>query len=309
MSKPRILLDCDPGHDDAIAILLAACYGELHSIVTVSGNVPLALTTHNALITTQLLGLEVPVHAGASRPLVAPPEYAPDIHGETGLGGPALPPLMRQVASRDGVWHLVETFRARRDLELVATGPLTNIALALRLAPEIADNIPRITLMGGSSSFGNRTPVAEFNILTDPEAAAIVFRSGIPIQMLGLNLTHQFAVSPEVIAEMRALGNAAGVFVADMLEFFGKMYAERYYGHFFAPLHDPCAILALTHPELIEFAPRHVDVELYGSLTRGMTVVDSRQVRDAAPPNAQVGLTIDAARATELLLAALARYP
>jgi inosine-uridine nucleoside N-ribohydrolase len=308
MSKPTIVLDCDPGHDDAIAIMLAAHYAELHSIVTVSGNVPLELTTHNALITTQLLGLDVPVHAGADRPLLAPPYHAPDIHGETGLGGPSLPALTREVASHEGVWHLVKTFRERRDLALVATGPLTNIALALRVAPDIAQNIAQLTLMGGSNSFGNRTPVAEFNILADPEAAAIVFDSGIPIKMLGLNLTHQFLIEEADIAAMRALQTTAGTFVADMLAFFGATYAERYFGRFFAPLHDPCAILAVTHPELITFAPRHVAIELSGAHTRGMTVVDERQVMSDLTPNAEVGLTIDRNKATAVLMSALASY-
>lgn len=308
MPKPTILLDCDPGHDDAIAIMLAANVAKLHSIVTVNGNVSLELTTHNALITTQILNLDVPVHAGANRPLLAPLYHAPDIHGETGLGGPVLPPCERNVASPDGVWHIVKTFQERSDIELVATGPLTNVALALRLAPDIASNIPQITLMGGSNSFGNRTPVAEFNILADPEAAAIVFGAGIPIKMLGLNLTHQFLIDEATIADMRELKTAAGTFVADMLEFFGTTYAERYFGQFFAPLHDPCAILALTHPELITFEPRHVAIELTGTHTRGMTVVDERQVMSDLIPNVQVGTTIDRDAAIQALMTALASY-
>lgn len=308
MSKPTILLDCDPGHDDAIAIMLAAKIAKLHSIVTVNGNVSLELTTQNALITTQILNLDVPVYAGAHRPLLAPLYHAPDIHGETGLGGPVLPRCERDVTSHDGVWHIVKTFREHSDIELVATGPLTNIALALRLAPDIASNIPQITLMGGSNSFGNRTPVAEFNILADPEAAAIVFEAGIPIKMLGLNLTHQFLIDEATIAGMRELRTAAGTFVADMLEFFGTTYAERYFGQFFAPLHDPCAILALTHPELITFEPRHVTVELTGTHTRGMTVVDERRVMNDLKPNAEVGITIDRNAATDVLMTALASY-
>jgi inosine-uridine nucleoside N-ribohydrolase len=308
MSTPTLLLDCDPGHDDAIAIMLAAQAAKLHSVVTVNGNVSLELTTYNALMTTQILNLDVPVYAGANRPLLAPLYHAPDIHGETGLGGPVLPPCERNVASHDGVWHIVKTFRERSDIELVATGPLTNIALALRLAPDIASHIPQITLMGGSNSFGNRTPVAEFNILADPEAAAIVFEAGIPIKMLGLNLTHQFLIDEATIADMRKLRTTAGTFVADMLEFFGTTYAERYFGQFFAPLHDPCAILALTHPELITFEPRHVAVELTGTHTRGMTVVDERQVMSDLTANAEVGITIDRDAAISVLMTALASY-
>lgn len=308
MPRPRILLDCDPGHDDAIAILLAARHAELLGVTTVSGNVPLALTTHNALVTAQLLGLSVPVHAGAARPLVAAPRHAPEIHGESGLGGPKLPKLERQVASREAVRFLIDTIRAERGLWLVATGPLTNVALALREAPDLAERLAGISLMGGSNGFGNTTPAAEFNILADPEAAEVVFGSGARILMSGLNLTHQFALTKPDLARIRSIDNAAAAFVADMMAFFGEMYDERFFGTFSAPLHDPCAVMALTHPELFHFEPRHVAVELRGQHTRGMTVVDERNVRHAAPKNAEVGLRIDREGALGLLLETIASY-
>ncbi len=308
MPKPRILLDCDPGHDDAIAILLAARHAELVGITTVSGNVPLELTTHNALVTTQILGLETPVHAGADRPIVAEARHAPDIHGESGLGGPKLPKLTREVESRDAVRYLIETIRAQDGLWLVAVGPLTNVALALRQAPDIAGKLEGISLMGGGNSFGNTTPAAEFNILADPEAADIVFGSGARILMSGLNLTHQFALTKADLKRIRVIGNRAAVFVADMMDFFGEMYKERFFGEFSAPLHDPCAVLALTHPELLEFAPRHVAVELRGQHTRGMTVVDERKVKSTSPKNAEVGLRIDREGALSVLLETIASY-
>ena len=308
MSRPQIILDCDPGHDDAIALLLAGRHTDLLGVTTVSGNVSLKLTTHNALITAQLLELDVPVYQGADRPLVAEAVHAPDIHGESGLGGPELPSLEREVAGSDAVRYLIDTIRSHDDLWLVATGPLTNVALALRQAPDLVQRLRGISLMGGSNSFGNRTPVAEFNILADPEAADIVFGSGARLLMSGLNLTHQFDVREEDIAEMRRIDNCAAVFVADMLEFFGQTYADRYFGNFTAPLHDPCAVMALTHPELFRFEPRNVAVELRGEYTRGMTVVDERGVQSDLPQNVEVGVHLERDRAVAVLLETIASY-
>ena len=192
MPRPQLILDCDPGHDDAIAILMAAKHAELLAITAVSGNVPLKLTAHNALITTQILGLDTPVYAGADRPLIAPSRHAEFIHGKSGLGGPILPPLTRQLAGHDAVRFIIEAGRRYDDLWVVATGPLTNVALALRQAPDLAAHLAGIAIMGGSSSFGNTTSHAEFNIWADPEAAAIVFASGAKLWLCGLNLTHQF---------------------------------------------------------------------------------------------------------------------
>lgn len=306
--KPKIILDCDPGHDDAIAILMAGRYCEVLGITTVSGNVPLELTTKNALITCQILGLDIPVHSGAAQPLNAVAEHAPDIHGESGLGGPVLPSLSRQVASHDAVRFIIDSLRLEDDVWLLPTGPLTNIALAMRQAPDILPRIKGISLMGGSSSFGNRTPVAEFNILADPEAADIVFSSGVPILMSGLNLTHQFAVLEPDIQVIRKLNTTAAIFVADMLDFFADMYRQRYLGVFEGPLHDPCAVMAITHPELFQFEPRNVMVELKGEHTRGMTVVDERRVKNDLPLNVQVGISVQRDAGMKLLLETIASY-
>lgn len=307
--KPRIILDCDPGHDDAVAILLAARHCELVGVTAVSGNVSLARTTTNALLTAQILGLDVPVHAGASRPLVAPAKHAEFIHGNTGLNGPELPALELQAAGSDAVGFIIDRARALGDLYLVATGPLTNLALALRAAPDIAPRLRGISLMGGSATFGNSTPAAEFNIFYDPEAADIVFRSGVPIMMCGLNLTHQVMVTAEHTARWRAFGGRAAVFVADMLDFYGQAYAKKFSGRQEGPLHDPCAVLALSHPELFTFAPRHVVVELRGEHTRGMTLVDERGVKGQRRPNAQVGYGAEAEAVIGLLEEALRRWP
>lgn len=306
--KPKIILDCDPGHDDAVAILLAAKHCDVLGITTVTGNVSLDLTTHNALLMTQILNVDIPVHAGASHALNQANAHAPDIHGKTGLGGPRLPKLKRKVASHNAVQFIIDTVRATEDVWLVPVGPLTNIALALRQAPDILKRIKGISIMGGSNSFGNRTPAAEFNIYADPEAADIVFSSGAPIMMCGLNLTHQFLVRAPDIAEMRKAKTFVGEFVADMLEFFARAYSVRL-GDIEAPLHDPCAVLAITHPDLIHFEPRHVVVELRGQHTRGMTLVDQRGFRNTTlKPNVKVGISIKAQKAINIVKNAIKSY-
>ncbi len=310
MPQPAIILDCDPGHDDALAILLAAKHCEILGITTVSGNAPLRATTRNALIITQIAGLELPVYAGAERPLVAEAQHAPDIHGESGLGGPVLPPLTREVAGTDAVRFIIDTVREHEGVWLVAVGPLTNVALALREAPDLAARVAGISVMGGSASFGNRTPTAEFNIWADPEAAQVVFSSGARVIMCGLNLTHQYMLYDEDVAQIQALGNPAANLAADLLGFYSQAYAEAFFGHNESPLHDPCAVLAVTHPDLIRTEPRHVEVELRGEHTRGMTVVDERGrlARDNKPPNVQVAYSIERDDAVRVLLETLSSY-
>jgi len=306
--KPRLILDCDPGHDDAVALLLAAQHSELLGVTTVSGNAPLNRTTHNALITAQIAGLEVPVHAGAPRPLVAEARHAAFIHGESGLEGPTLPELQREVASCDAVRFIIETVRQNEGAWLVAVGPLTNVALALREAPDLAQKLAGIAVMGGSTSFGNVTPVAEFNIYADPEAAEVVVSSGARVLMCGLNLTHQFMLGEEDVARIRGLGNPVAGFVAELMGFYNRAYANAFFGRAEGPLHDPCAVLAVTHPELLETAPRHVRVELRGEHTRGMTVVDERGGRRGEAPNLEVAYRIDREGALGVLLETLRGY-
>ncbi len=305
MPTPRIILDCDPGHDDAVALLLAAHTCDLLGVTTVSGNAPLHLTTHNALISAQIYGLDVPVYAGADRPLVAEAQHAAFIHGETGLGGPELPDLTRQAAGEDAVRFIIDTVRAQDDVWLVAVGPLTNVALALRTAPDLASKLGGVSIMGGSAGFGNVTPVAEFNIWADPEAADIVFRSGAPLIMCGLNVTHQWLIDEETVGRIREVGGDAATFVADMLTYYGQAYGKKFSGRAEGPLHDPCAVLALSHPELLEFGVRHVAVECAGAHTRGMTVVDERGVKESAGGNVKVAYKIDAEGASKLLFEAL----
>jgi inosine-uridine nucleoside N-ribohydrolase len=307
--RPAIVLDCDPGHDDALAIVVAAAHTDLLGITTVAGNVPLDLTTRNAQVMVEVLGLDVPVHRGSPRPLVAEPRTAEFIHGASGLDGPVLPAITRELASHDAVGFLVDTVRGRPGgVWIVATGPLTNVALALRSAPDVAEKVAGIALMGGGVPFGNVTPSAEFNVLVDPEAADIVFRSGARLVMAGLNVTHQWLIGPPVVERLRRQGGRVAGFCGDLLTFYGEAYARAFSGVAEGPLHDPVAVLALTHPDLFETHPYHVVIELTGTHTRGMTVADLRGVRRGAPANVEVLTRIEAAAATEILVDTLTSY-
>ena len=307
MTRPRILLDCDPGHDDAFAILTAGRHCDLLGITTVSGNVGLDLTSRNALIISQLLGLDVPVHRGAERPLVTEAAHAESIHGSSGLDGPTLPPLEREAAGADAAGFIIDSSRRHDDLWLVAVGPLTNVALALRRDPRLARRLAGISIMGGSLGHGNTTAAAEFNIWADPEAADIVFRSGARLKMVGLDLTHQFKMDGPRIERVRSLGTGIATFFADLLSFFAASY-ERVTGSVGGPLHDPCAVLALTHPELFESSALHVVVELRGQHTRGMTLADLRGPHRTEPANIEVMVSIDAPAAFDILHETVASY-
>ena len=306
-ARPKIVLDCDPGLDDAIAILTAAHFGELVGITTVNGNVGIEHTTHNALITAQIAGLDVPVHRGAARPLISPTMDAARIHGATGLGDVALPELSRAAASEDAVTFLCDTARAVEDLHLVAVGPLTNVALALRRDPDLPRHLAGLTIMGGGAHAGNVTPVAEFNVWADPEAAAIVFREVAPLTMVGLDVTHRVLLGGDEAARMRAAGTPAADFAASLLEF---AYARcREFGMDAAPVHDATAIIAVTHPHLFRRSSHPVSVELHGEHTRGMTVTDVRPpvaiAAEPSPPAHDVVWDADASAVIDLIVEAV----
>jgi inosine-uridine nucleoside N-ribohydrolase len=308
MARPTILIDCDPGHDDAIAIMLGARHADLVGVTTVAGNAPLALTTRNALAMLDLIGrADIPVHSGADRPIVAAPVHADHVHGESGIDGADLPTPSRQATSDDAVGFIIESVRANEGLCLVPTGPLTNIALALRAAPDLPDRIGGISLMGGGR-FGNRTAAAEFNIWCDPEAAAAVFEYGGRLVMAGLHLSHQFQATPARIDAVRDVGGRLSEVLADLLVFFSKTYVNRHEGLAGAPVHDPCAVLALTHPELFTVKSEHVAVETAGQLTRGMTVIDDRQLLERPAANCDVLETIDADAAFALVVEAVRAF-
>ena len=304
---PTIIMDCDPGHDDAIAMVVAARHAELLGITTVAGNARLELTTRNATIMRDLLGIDVAVHAGAERPLVAPPRHAGYVHGESGLDGADLPEPSGPPASRDAVRFIIDTCRATEGAWLVPTGPLTNIALALRAAPDLAGRIAGISLMGGGT-VGNRSAVAEFNIWADPEAAAIVFEYGGPLLMSGLDLTHHFQATPARIAAVRSLPGRLAAVLADLFDFFSRTYIDRHHGMEGAAVHDPCAVLAVTHPELFERRPAHVVVETAGLHTRGMTVIDRRDLIEVPEPTCDVLTGIDADAGFEVITEAIAHF-
>ncbi len=302
-----IILDCDPGHDDAIAMVVAARHTNLLGITTVAGNAPLESTTRNALVVRDLLGIDAPVHAGANRPLVAPPRHAGYVHGESGLDGAQLPPPSGPPASRDAIGFIIDTVRNNDGVWLVPTGPLTNIALALRSAPDIAARIAGISFMGGGL-FGNRTATAEFNIWADPEAAAIVVDYGGPLVMAGLDVTYQFQATPERIEQVRNLSGAFAAALADLMKFFSAAYMSRHDDMAGAAVHDPLAVMALTHPELFTRSFSHVVVETDGEHTRGMTVIDQRTLIERPEPNCDRLTQVDGDAAWAVVTEAIAHF-
>ena len=304
--RPNIVLDCDPGLDDAIAIITAAHYGDLVGITTVNGNVSIDHTTHNALAVAQIAGLDVPVHRGAARPLIAPTMDAARIHGETGLGDVPLPELTRAPDSEDAVAFLCDIARSVDDLHLIAVGPLTNVALALRRDPDLPRHLAGLTIMGGGAHAGNVTAVAEFNVWADPEAAAIVFREAAPITMVGLDVTHRVLLGGEEATRMRAAGTPAATFAAGLLEYAYDRCRE--FGLDAAPVHDATAVIAVTHPHLFRRSSHPVTVELHGEHTRGMTVTDVRPPAafdESAPPTHDVVWDADAGAVIDLIVEAV----
>lgn len=306
-----IILDCDPGHDDAVAILLACASPELEvrGITTVAGNVPLDKTSKNALKICELAGLNhIRVYAGMSRPMVRALFTAEYVHGKSGLDGPDLPEPARQLEPAHAVDFIIEELRsAAEPITLIPTGPLTNIAMALVKAPEIKSHIKEIVLMGGAIREGNTTPSAEFNIYVDPHAAQIVFHSGAPVTMIGLDVTHQALVLPERLERIRAIGSRTANAVVQLMEFYQR-YDRRKYRMAGAPLHDPCAVACVIERGLFETKLVNVEIETSSELTIGRTVCDLWEVTDR-PANAHVGLTIDHERFFDMLIERLAVYP
>jgi inosine-uridine nucleoside N-ribohydrolase len=300
-----ILLDCDPGHDDAIALLLALASPELEllGVTTTYGNQTLEKTTANALRVLEFVDrADVPVAAGAERPLARELVVAAHVHGESGLDGPVLPEARAAPVGEDAAAFTARTVReAPEPVTLVATGPLTN--LARYLAEHGAEGIARVVLMGGAIAEGNFTPAAEFNVWCDPEAAAAVFGSGLDVTMLGLEVTHQALLGPSVEARLREAGRI-GAFVADLNVYFTRYHRETY-GWDGAPIHDAVAVAQLIRPELVETRHRNVEVELDSELCRGRTVVDLWRRTNGAP-NAHVGVSVDADAFFDLLVERIA---
>lgn len=303
-----IIIDCDPGHDDALAIMLAAADPavDLLAITTVAGNQTLEKTTLNARRVCTLAGItDVPIAAGCDRPLLQPLAVADDVHGVSGLDGPRFAEPTVDVVPEHAVDLIHRILLEHPEpVTLVPTAPLTNIALLLTRYPDSASRIREIVLMGGSTERGNRTPAAEFNIVTDPEAADIVFRSGVPVTMCGLNVTHQALATPEIRARFADLGTEIGVVCAELLAYFASTYS-RLWGMPHPPLHDPVAVARVIDPTLVGVVDANVTVELHGSYTRGATVVDLHQYV-GRPVNARVATTLDADRFWDRMVAAVA---
>jgi inosine-uridine nucleoside N-ribohydrolase len=321
MSALKFIIDCDPGHDDAAAILYAAAHLEVLGVTTVFGNQDLDKTTRNALAILELGRLEVPVARGLARPWVAEPQAIPETHGPSGLDGAELPEPSREPVPQSAVEFILEqAYQHRGQLVLVAVAPLTNIATALRAEPRLRQWLHGISIMGGSLSFGNVTPVAEFNIHADPEAAHAVLTAGVPLHLCGLNVTRQAGVLDEDLAYLRASGTRVGDIFAGLFSFYRQRLAAVF-GLSSASLHDPCALAPFVQPGLVEYRCLHVEVALAAGPTRGMTVADLRYMGDAdkrveggagivsgKPPNVRVATGVEARRLVRHVLETLCQY-
>lgn len=306
-----IILDCDPGHDDAIALVLALASPELElkAVTSSAGNQTPDKTLRNVLrMLTLLKRSDIPVAGGAVKPLMRDLIIADNVHGESGLDGPELPEPGFAPQPCTAVELMAKVLRESAEpVTLVSTGPQTNVALLLNSHPELHANIARIVIMGGAMGLGNWTPAAEFNIFVDPEAAEIVFQSGIPVVMAGLDVTHKAQIMAEDIARFRAINNPVAKTVAELLDFFMEYHKTEKWGFQGAPLHDPCTIAWLLKPEIFTTARRWVGVETQGKYTQGMTVVDYFML-SGNEPNTDIMLDIDRQAFVDLLAERLAFY-
>jgi inosine-uridine nucleoside N-ribohydrolase len=307
--RQPIVLDCDPGHDDALAILLAAAHPRLKlvAITTVAGNQSLDKTTLNARRMCSVAGIRgVPIAAGCDRPLARDRIASPQIHGESGLDGPAFASPTVPLDPRHAVDVILEASEAHDGLVLVPTGPLTNVATALARDPGLARRLRRIVLMGGAIGLGNVTPAAEFNIAADPEAARFVFESGVPITMVPLETTHRALATPAVIEQIAELDSPVAHLCVELLGFFAETYL-RVFGFEAPAVHDPCALAWLIDSTIVPTRPMHVDIETRAEFSDGRTVCDLYGVT-GRQTNADVGTGLEVDRFWELLIGALASY-
>jgi len=308
-ARRRVLLDCDPGHDDAMAILLAASATavELVGITTVAGNQTLPKTTLNARRVCSVAGIiGVPVAAGCARPLARDPIVSQEIHGTSGLDGVDWDEPTVPLDPRDGVDLMIELAGDGDPLTIVAVGPLTNVATALRRAPDIAGRIERIAIMGGAIGLGNVTPSAEFNIHADPEAADDVFRAGIPLTLVPLEVTHQALATDAVVERIASLDTPVARMSVALMRFFAEAY-QTVFGFAYPAVHDPCAVAVIIDPSIVDARPMNVIVDTASSLSLGRTVCDVYGTSGRAP-NAEVGVGLDVERFWDLMIESLATY-
>ncbi|MEE2914074.1 MAG: nucleoside hydrolase [Pseudomonadota bacterium] len=293
------IIDCDPGHDDAVAIVVAGRHLDVIGVTTVFGNSTIENTTRNALNILDGAGFEhIPVAPGASGPLFGLAKTGEGIHGKSGLDGATLPGSTREAIDQDAADFIIQASHEHDDLVIISVAPETNLAIALERDPTLASRVSEISIMGGSTTHGNATAAAEYNIYADPEAASIVFESGIPIRMVGLNVTSTFGVTQTELDKLHA-ANGIGRELAGALQFYLDRQTSTY-EHSYAPMHDTCAVIPYINPLWIEYHPLHVVVECAGTHTRGMTLCDTRgsviggENENSQTPNAQVAIMADA---------------
>ena len=315
MARTKMVIDCDPGHDDAVAILYAARHLDLLGVTTCHGNNSIDNVTRNALQVLTLAGLDIPVARGCAEPLAGRKVQPANAHGKTGLDGTTLPEPDRAPIDQHAVDFLIDTARRHKgELVLAVIGPATNAAMALKREPRLAGWLREITVMGGSTALGNITPVAEFNCWADPEAASVLYQSGTPVRMVGYNVTSVTGTDQADIARLHTGGQVAQR-IGDLLAFYRGKQNEMF-GFDIAPMHDVCAVIPYVRDGLLTYRHCHVAVELHGALTRGMTVcdlrsltADGRALRGSGEPNAQVAIASDARRLIDDVLETLLSYP
>lgn len=306
--KIPVILDGDPGHDDAIAWTLCQASGafDIRAVTSVCGNTTIEKTTYNARRVCTLLGIDAPIGKGRPKPLVEEVMNAPSVHGESGLDGPALPEPTMEVSDLSACALMAKVLsESKAPVTIIATGPLTNVAALLLSHPELKKNVARISIMGGGIGFGNWTPAAEFNILVDPEAAKVVFDSGVPITMCGLDVTEKALIFPEDFQKIAEIHNPVADIVAKWLEFFYVFHKNL--GYDGAPMHDPCAVMVLLHPEIFKIQPMYVQIETGGEYCKGATVGDVRGFCGKAP-NADCVLGVDREKFASYLIDAMRYY-
>lgn len=309
MEKKKIILDCDPGHDDAVAIMLAAKSEKLDllGITVVAGNQTLEKTQVNARNVCQCLGLQVPVYAGCGQPMVREKMVAADIHGETGLDGPVFEPLTKPLEEKHAVQFMIDTLMGSDgDITMVTTGPMTNLAMAMRMEPRIVEKIERIVLMGGAYTNGNVTPAAEFNIIADADAAYVCFTSGRPITMVGLDVTRKALCYPAVVDRMEKVGNQASKLFVDLMRHFCKSQKEVF-GWEGGPLHDPITVAYLIDPSVLTVKPMHAEIDIRSTQSYGRTNCDYFGYQKLEP-TADVAVDIDVEKFWDIIEDGLRKY-
>jgi len=309
MRQIPVIMDCDPGHDDAIALIMAFASEKLdvRAVTTSAGNQTPEKTLNNALRILDYIGVDVPVAQGAKRPLLRELEVAPEVHGESGLEGPEIPDAVSKPVDMTAIDLMRKVImESDEKITLIPTGPLTNIAMLFLAYPEVKEKIEQISLMGGAAYGGNWTPAAEFNILVDPEAAKIVYDSGLPIIMAGLDATHKAIIQKEEVEELRSLNTKVGIFVAELLDFFVKFHDEVWNMEG-SPLHDPCAVAYLIAPEIFQWEQYAVSIETQGEFTTGMTVVDFNR-QTGRDENVKVLLDVERRKFVDLVVELVSKY-